>query len=91
MPGVIVASVVARFVRLGQPDLSEFRRIDYRAIGLAAVFLATLELVLKEAPKHDWKGLFVYGCIAVCAITGMGAIWRSLYCRHPFVDLRLFR
>ena len=91
VPGMIVAGLVALFVRLGEPDLSEFRRIDYRAIGLAAVFLATLELVLKEAPKHDWQGLFVYGCIGVCAVTGTGAIWRSLYSPHPFVDLSRFR
>jgi len=90
VPGVIVASLVANFVRLGKPDASEFRRIDYRAVALAAVFLATLELVLKEAPKHDWQGLLVYGALAVCAVTGMGAIWRSLYSAHPFVDLRRF-
>jgi len=91
VPGVIVAGLVARFVRLGEPKLSEFRRIDYRAIALAAVFLATLELVLKEAPKYDWKGLFVYGAIAICAVTGAGAVWRSLNKPHPFVDLRRFR
>ena len=91
VPGMIVAGLVARFVRLGEPDLSEFRRIDYRAIGLAAVFLATLELVLKEAPKHDWQGLFVYGFIGVCAVTGTAALWRSLYSSHPFVDLSRFR
>jgi DHA2 family multidrug resistance protein len=91
VPGLLVAGVVSTFVRQGEPDLTEFRRIDYRAIGLAAVFLATLELVLKEAPKHDWTGLFVYGAISVCAVTGMGAIWRSLYSAHPFVDLSRFR
>ncbi|MGZ5935516.1 MAG: DHA2 family efflux MFS transporter permease subunit [Rhizomicrobium sp.] len=91
VPGTIVSGLVAGFVRLGAPDLREFRRIDYRAIGLAAVFLATLELVLKEAPKHDWQGLFVYACIGLCAVTGTGAIWRSLYKPHPFVDLSRFR
>ena len=91
VPGTIVSGLVAGFVRLGAPDLKEFRRIDYRAIGLAAVFLATLELVLKEAPKHDWQGLFVYACIGLCAVTGTGAIWRSLYKPHPFVDLSRFR
>jgi DHA2 family multidrug resistance protein len=90
-PGVLVTFLVARFVRLGTPDLSEFRRIDYRAIGLAAVFLATLELVLKEAPKRDWHGAFVYGFAAICLIAGAIAIWRSLYSAHAFVDLRRFR
>jgi len=91
VPGVVVAGLVAQFVRHGEADLREFRRIDYRAIGLSAVFLATLELVLKEAPKYDWKGLLVYGAISICAVTGTGAIWRSLNSPHPFVDLRRFR
>jgi DHA2 family multidrug resistance protein len=50
-----------------------------------------LELVLKEAPKHNWQGLFVYACIGLCTVTGTGAIWRSLYKPHPFVDLSRFR
>jgi len=91
IPGVIIVSLVIGFVRLGKPDLSEFRRIDYFAIALAAVFLATLELVLKEAPKYNWQGAFVYGCIAICVVTGSSAIWRSLYSRHPFLDLYRFR
>lgn len=90
-PGALVTALVAGFVRVGSAELSEFRRIDYRAIGLAAVFLATLELVLKEAPKHDWQGLFVYASIALCTVTGTAAIWRSLHKPHPFVDLSRFR
>ncbi|MBS0472982.1 MAG: DHA2 family efflux MFS transporter permease subunit [Proteobacteria bacterium] len=91
VPGLLVSAAVARFVRLGEPDLKELRRIDYVAIAMAAAFLGTLELVLKEAPKHDWQGAFVYGCILVCFVTGSGAIWRSLFSPHPFVDLRRFR
>ena len=91
VPGAIVTALVAGFVRVGSADPTEFRRIDYRAIGLAAVFLATLELVLKEAPKHDWQGLFVYATIGICTVTGTAAIWRSLNKPHPFVDLRRFR
>jgi len=90
LPGVVVTTLVAIFVRVGEADPAEFRRIDYRAIALAAIFLATLELVLKEAPKHDWQGLFVYTTVAICAVTGVGAIWRSLYRPHPFVDLSRF-
>jgi len=90
-PGILVSLLVAMYVRLGAPDLSEIRRIDYRAIALAAVFLATLELVLKEAPKYDWQGTFVYACILICLVTGTGAIWRSLYSPHPFLDLHRFR
>src|SRR5215469_3617430 len=91
IPGLIVVGLVIGFVRLGEPDLGEWRRIDYFAIALSAVFLATLELVLKEAPKYDWQGAFVLTCIIVCVVTGTGAIWRSLYSPHAFVDLWRFR
>ena len=91
IPGIVIVSLVIGFVRLGKPDVTELRRIDYFAVALAAAFLATLELVLKEAPKYDWQGAFVYGCIAICAVTGSGAIWRSLYSKHAFVDLTRFR
>ena len=90
-PGLLVAVLVATFVRHGEADPTEFRRIDYFAIALAAIFLATLELLLKEAPKHDWQGALVYGSLLVCGVTGAWAIWRSLYSPHPFVDLWRFR
>jgi MFS transporter, DHA2 family, multidrug resistance protein len=90
-PGLIVSLMVAMFVRLGEPNLSELKRIDYLAVILAAISLATLELLLKEAPKYDWWGTFVGSCALVCAVTGTGAIWRSLRSLHPFVDLYRFR
>jgi DHA2 family multidrug resistance protein len=91
VPGCIVAVLVSVFVRLGEPDLSELRRIDYLGIALAALFLATLELLLKEAPKHEWQGLFVAVCLIVCLVAGSSAIWRGLHSPHAFVDLWRFR
>ncbi|MEJ1968067.1 MAG: DHA2 family efflux MFS transporter permease subunit [Rhizomicrobium sp.] len=90
-PGILVAALVVIFVRQGEADSCEWRRIDYMAIGLTAVFLATLELVLKEAPKYNWQGPFIYLWIAICVVTGTGAIWRSLYSPHAFVDLWRFK
>src|SRR6202000_1407959 len=66
VPGLLVATLVSLFVRHGEPDLSELRRTDYFAIVLAAVFLATLELLLKEAPKHNWQGALVFVSLIVC-------------------------
>jgi DHA2 family multidrug resistance protein len=90
-PGLLVAALVSRYVRLGKGDLSEFRRIDYAAIILAAMFLATLELILTEGPKRDWQGPFVFVFLIVCVVSGGAALWRSLYSPHPFVDLWRFR
>jgi len=90
-PGLVVTSLVIKFVRLGKPDLSELSRIDYRAIILAAMFLATLELLLSEGPKRDWKGPFVIIFVIVCVVSGGAALWRCLHSSHPFVDLWRFR
>jgi DHA2 family multidrug resistance protein len=90
VPGVLITGLVLNFVRQGTPDLSELRRIDYFAIALTAIFLATLELALKEAPAHQWHGAYVYTLIVVCIASGIGAIWRGLTDEHPFVDLYRF-
>jgi DHA2 family multidrug resistance protein len=91
VPGILVTGIVLAFVRLGEPDRAELRRIDYIAIGLAALFLATLELVLKDGPKYSWSGAYIFALIIVCVVAGSGAIWRSLYSPHAFVDLYRFR
>jgi len=91
VPGLAVSALVAWFVRLGSPDVSEFRRIDYPAILSAATFLATLELILTEGTKREWHGPFVYGFGALCIASGWIAILRCLRSPHPFVDIRRFR
>jgi DHA2 family multidrug resistance protein len=87
-PGLAVTALAIRFVRLGKPELSLLSRIDYVAVVLAAIFLGSLELLLKEGPKHEWKGAYVTAIAAVCFSSGLSALWRTLRTRHPFVDLR---
>ncbi|HWD27523.1 MAG TPA: DHA2 family efflux MFS transporter permease subunit [Rhizomicrobium sp.] len=91
IPGLVVTGLVLGFVRLGEPNPSELRRIDYLAIAMAALFLAALELVLKDGPKYSWSGVYVFLLVIVCAVSGTGAIWRSLNSPYPFVDLSRFR
>jgi DHA2 family multidrug resistance protein len=89
-PGLLVASLVAVFVPREKADWSEFRRIDYAGILLAAVFLGSLELLLKEAPKRGWHGEFVTILIAICVSSAALGVWQCLRARHPFVQLRRF-
>jgi DHA2 family multidrug resistance protein len=90
-PGILVAGVVAGTVRLGKPDLSVLRKIDYSTMILAALFLASLEVVLNEGPRHDWQGTYIMCLIAVTVVSGLLAIWRALSHATPFIDLRRFR
>jgi DHA2 family multidrug resistance protein len=91
VPGAVVTLLVTLFVGRTASDLSEFRRIDYAGIILAAVFLGSLELLLKEAPGRGWSGDFVAVLFSTCAISAALGIHRCLRSRHPFVDLSRFR
>ncbi|HEX4534447.1 MAG TPA: DHA2 family efflux MFS transporter permease subunit [Rhizomicrobium sp.] len=90
-PGVVVSALVALCVRAEKPDFGVFRHIAYGTVVLASVFLASLELLLKEAPQRHWSGEFVWVLIAICPITGLLAVYSCLARRHPFIDLRKFR
>jgi DHA2 family multidrug resistance protein len=90
VPGLIVCGVVGFFIRVGKSDLGFLRRINYASVALAAIFLATLELLLKDAPPHHWSGLYIYTLLGVCAVSGALAIYLCLNRPFPFVDLRRF-
>lgn len=91
VPGLLVALLVVLFVGRAKPDWSEFRRIGYAGIALAAVFLGSLELLLKEAPKRGWQGTFVIALFAVCILSAILGVRQCLSAAHPFVNLRRFR
>jgi DHA2 family multidrug resistance protein len=89
-PGLFVALLVALFVERAKPDWSEFRRIDYAGIVLAAVFLGSLELLLKEAPSRNWQGRFVLTLLLICSVSAILGVYRCLKSQHPFVKLGRF-
>jgi MFS transporter, DHA2 family, multidrug resistance protein len=90
-PGVVVSLVVAGFIRAGEPDLSLLKRIDYLTVALAATFLASLELLLKQAPLDHWSGVYVYALSAVCGTSGALTVYFCLNRPRPFIDLGRFR
>ncbi len=91
LPGAVVCLVVGACVRVGTADVGALKKIDYATLILAAIFLATLELLLNEAPARNWHGAFVFSTLAVCVIAGTAGVWRALTHATPFVDLRRFR
>jgi DHA2 family multidrug resistance protein len=91
VPGIVVTAIVAAIVRVGEPNWKLLRRIDYVTVLLAAIFLASLELALKEGPKRHWSGPYVWALLAICAVAGAVTIQQCLARKEPFVDLRRFR
>jgi len=91
VPGIVVTLLVAACMGRTKADWSEFRRIDYAGIVFAAVFLGSLELLLKEAPPRSWHGEFVVMLLTVCIASAVLGVYQCLKAIHPFVNLRRFR
>ena len=91
LPGLWVCIVVGLCVRVGEADWGVLKKLDYTTLILAAIFLASLELLLNEAPELHWRGGLVFSAAALCAIAGAGGAWRALTHATPFIDLRRFQ
>jgi DHA2 family multidrug resistance protein len=90
LPGVLVAVVAAFCVRIGKPDWTLWRRLDFIALLLIAISLASLELALKEGPKHDWHSAMVIALLVLCPLAGFLAVRRCLKSTEPVIDVRCF-
>ena len=56
VPGIVVTILAITVIRVDRPRLSLLKTIDYSHLAAMAVFLAGLEYVLEEGPRHDWFG-----------------------------------
>jgi DHA2 family multidrug resistance protein len=90
-PGILVAVTVFACLRADRTNWRALRDIDYGTILAAALFLGSLELLLKEGPGHDWHGTLVTPLLALCPLAGAATVAMCLKRARPFVDLRRFR
>ena len=90
-PGIVVALLVAWAVDIDRPDWRRFGSVDLLALPLLAVFLGSLQLVLKEAPHRGWGSTEVLLLAGICVVCGGGVIRRSLRHPAPLIDLCAFR
>ncbi len=90
-PGVIVTLLVARTVDVDRPDWRRLGSVDLLALPLLAVFLASLQLVLKEAPHRGWGDAQMLLLAGLCIACGGCFVGRSLRHPAPLIDLSAFR
>ena len=90
-PGLAVAVLTGTLLRNGGPDWRLLGHLDHAGAILAALFLGTLEVLLKEGPKRGWAGGFVFLLLGAGVLAGLGAVGRCLTHREPIVELGLFR
>ena len=89
-PGIIVALMVAWAVDIDRADRRCFRSVDLLALPLLAIFLATLQVVLKEAPHRGWASPAALLLAGVCVLCGISFVRRSLRHPAPLIALRAF-
>jgi len=90
-PGIVVALLVGWAVDIDRADWRCFRSVDLLALPLLAVFLGSLQLVLKEAPHRGWDSTEALLLAGICIVCGSGFIRRSLRHPVPLIDLCAFR
>jgi MFS transporter, DHA2 family, multidrug resistance protein len=90
-PGIAVALVVFWAVDIDRADRRRSASVDLWALPLLAVFLAGLELWLKEVPARGWRSgpMLLLGLL--CTASGIGLAARSLRHPAPLIDLSTFR
>jgi DHA2 family multidrug resistance protein len=67
-PGLIVAAVAARSVRVDQPEQQRGAGIDLATGPLLAMFLASMQVVLSEAPRRGWDSSAMLARSALCLV-----------------------
>ncbi len=90
-PGIVTALLAACAVNVDRPDWRRFGSIDLLALPLLAAFLASLQLLLKEAPRRGWGSAPMLLLAGLCIACGGGVIRRSLRHAAPLIDLSAFR
>ncbi len=91
VPGLCVAACVWLFADFDKPEPEVAKGFDLPGLLLMALFLASLDYVFEEGPRHDWlqdptiRTLAVLGVISGCLF-----FWRMFSYRLPIVDLTAF-
>ena len=91
VPGLLVAGIATVCVTFDRPDWSRLRRLDGQTLALIVVFLTTLELTLKEAPKLGWSSPQAMTLAVIYVASGARAILRCLRRDNALLDLTVFR
>jgi DHA2 family multidrug resistance protein len=86
-PGIVAATGAMLGLPRDRPNLIYARRLDWLALPLLAIALASLEIGLKQAPDNGWTSLVVAVLLGLAIIAGGGFIVTTLRSTFPLVDL----
>jgi DHA2 family multidrug resistance protein len=87
LPGLLAALVAALALPRDGGERAALGRLDGVGLLLMALALASLEIGLKQAPRHGWLSPSVVGLLVLSAAAGIAFARRSLRRTAPVVDL----
>ncbi|OLN26499.1 Inner membrane component of tripartite multidrug resistance system [Desulfovibrio sp. DV] len=92
--GILAVALIWLYIK--DPDYLERRKtgesVDYIGLALLTVGLGCLQIVLDKGQQDDWFSsdfIFTLSLVAGIALTAF-LVW-ELVCKHPVVDLRVFK
>ena len=91
VPGLIAATATPFLLPRQRAAIAELAKLDWRALVLLVVALASLEIGLKEAPQRGWLSV---NCIALLVLSGSSLtllLQRTLLSAHPILRLGSLR
>jgi DHA2 family multidrug resistance protein len=92
VPGIVTVALSSQVLRVDKPSPAMFARIDWVQLVAMATFLAGLEYVLEEGPRHDWFGDTTIAVSAWCSFIGFCLfLERCFFSVNPLVKLSPFR
>lgn len=92
VPGIVTVALSSQVLRVDRSNPSMFLRIDWVQLFAMATFLAGLEYVLEEGPRHDWFGDTTISIAAWCSFVGLCLfLERSFFSVNPLVKVSPFR
>lgn len=86
-PGIVAIALILALLPRARAELGQLRKLDWLALALLAVALATLEILLKEAPQRGWTSPLALGLGALCLTAGFAFLRRTWRARRPLVRL----
>jgi MFS transporter, DHA2 family, multidrug resistance protein len=92
LPGIAVTILTSQLLRVDHAKPELFAKIDWSHLAALAVFLAGLEYVLEEGPRHDWFGDPVVAIAGWCSLVAFALfLERSFFSANPLVKLAPLR
>jgi DHA2 family multidrug resistance protein len=89
VPGIVAVLMAGWLLPRERSQLGLARSLDFLSLMLMAIALATLEILLKEAPQRGWTSGLALGLFGVCGAAGAAFFYRTLRARLPVVDLAI--